>query len=215
MKTSRRILLLLAVSLVTGPVIASAQDAKLYEVSENMKFTNGHLVRRIAGASLVGFANPNTPLCPPGAVQTDPVAAGRCVVNAMGSDNVNTQTGLGPVNGDITVVVEPDQPPLADPPELVVLKGQFRGKIDLSPAVLFGVPLGKMDGTFTAPGLQGNKAFRGVFRLPIFCGVGPTLYCYDAGDPDIPSTWATFIPVLPQELSLQYPLVRLDITFQP
>src|SRR5204863_2165485 len=116
-----------------------------------MKFTNGHLVRRIATASLVGFANPNTPLCPPGAVQTDPAAAGRCVVNAMGSDNVNTQTGLGPVNGDIMVVVEPDQPPLADPPELVVLKGSFRGKIDLSPAVLFGVPLGKMDGTLTAP----------------------------------------------------------------
>ena len=77
MKTSRRILWLLAVSLVTGPALASAQDAKLYEVSENMKFTNGHLVRRIATASLVGFANPNTPLCPPGAVQTDPAAAAR------------------------------------------------------------------------------------------------------------------------------------------
>lgn len=204
----------LAVSLVTGPVIASAQDVKLYEASENMRFTNGHLVRRLSTAALVGFANPNTKVCPSSAVQTDPAAAGRCVVNATGSDNLNTATGLGPLTADFTVVVEPDPFPLADPPELVVMRGNIRGQVDLSTAVAFGVPLGKLDATLTSPA-TGEVVFRGVFRFPFTCGVPPTGYCYDLGDPDVPATWGTFFPVLTQELSLQYPLLRLDITFQP
>jgi len=46
-----------------------------------------------------------------------------------------------------------------------VLKGQFQGQMDFSPAILHQIPFGTVTGKVTAQG-SGTSAFTGVFRLP-------------------------------------------------
>jgi hypothetical protein len=80
-----------------------------------------------------------------------------------GSDNISLTTGLGTLQGHFSTVIQGDNP--VDGPEAVVLKGQFQGQMDFSPAILHQIPFGTVTGKVTAHG-SGTSAFTGVFRLP-------------------------------------------------
>jgi hypothetical protein len=157
---------------VTGaPNVANAGGATLYELTENMKLVqrdrdhkNRHrfpaVARRIASAAIAGFAEPGTPLCPEPEFQTGLT----CFVNVLGSDNISLLTGLGSLQGQFQTVVQGDNP--VDGPEAVVLKGQFQGRMDFSPAILDQIPFGTVTGKVTAQGSRRSTPFTGVFRLP-------------------------------------------------
>lgn len=190
----------LFVGAMAGPSLAAAQDAVLYEVSETMKVKGGKMARRVANAALVGTVKGGTALCPS--------AAGRCQITAFAHDNVNLVTGKGPVNGTFAIVVQDENG--VDGPELVVFQGSLVGQIDLSPAMLRGVPVGTISGTWTARGrstLEGvdkSGTFTGVFRLPFSNG----------GVPSYLMSPISVVPVALEEQSLNTPLVRLDLQLQ-
>jgi hypothetical protein len=193
--TTKRMVAMLALLAVTGaPGVAGAGGAKLYELTENMKLVPRHdrssprakraptSERRVATAAIAGFAKPGTPLCPADPDEPD------CMVHVHGSDNISLTTGLGTLQGQFSTVIQGDNP--VDGPEMVVLKGEFRGQMDFSPAIvgkptptLFDIllphPYGTVEGTVKAQ--RGRNAdFTGVFRLPfdgneIVPGTGLTL----------------------------------------
>jgi hypothetical protein len=237
--TSVRAVLILLFGLVTGAGSAAAQDAVLYEVTENMKLTGGKVVHRMATSALMGFANVGTPLCPAvGAVAT----RGRCWISAVGSDNVSSATGLGTFGGRFAVVVQGDNP--VDGPELVVMKGRFSGRMDFAPALVHNLPYGAVEGDFVVEHSGQKIPFSGVVRLPVLGSFGMVvgvdadsgapvtrtlrqLFCPltpspnpNLGGPDIAYLDTTrgtpngqCIDVLPSELGLGWPTVRFDITF--
>ena len=187
---------LAVLAVVAVPMFAAtafAADAQLYELTENMKLVGGKLVHRKATSELMGTANANTPLCP------FPVT---CTVNATGSDNINLATGLGTFGGTFTVVFQGDN--LVDSPEFVVAKGKFHGKMDFSPAILGGVPLGTVVGKMVLDGNGGTVPFTGTFRLPFVFPGYPALYLLDDG---------SVVPVAANEHALGYPTVRFEISF--
>ena len=165
------VLALAVLAVVAVPVFAataSAQnltaDAQLYELTENMRLVAGKLVRRKATSVLMGLAKAGTPVCPM------PVGAPPCTINATGSDDISLATGLGNFGGTVTVVVQGDNP--VDSPEFVIAKGKFKGKMDFSPAILVGLPLGTVVGTLSLDGPRQDIPFTGTFRLPFV--LGPT-----------------------------------------
>jgi hypothetical protein len=118
------------------------------------------VARRIATAAIAGFAEPGTPLCP----EPDFQSGDTCFVNVLGSDNISLITGLGSLRGQFRTVIQGDNP--VDGPEAVVLKGQFQGQMDFSPAIVHQIPFGTVTGQVTAQGSRRPTAFTGVFRLP-------------------------------------------------
>jgi hypothetical protein len=194
--------------------LALAQSAQLYELTENMKLVSKGQPRRTATSELMGFADVGTPLCP------SAVFAGggtRCTINATGSDNVSLVTGLGTLSGRFAVVVQGDNP--VDSPEFVVMRGNFRGKIDFGFVLTAG--FGTVTGTFTSDAGQ-RIPFSGTFRVPFAIDVTTGQKClpsaanpacvpmYTNLDPTVPSP---VVPVQPNEYSLGYPTVRFDIQF--
>jgi hypothetical protein len=208
--TTKRMVAMLALLAVSGaPGVASAGGATLYELTENMKLVQRHdrssprakraptSARRVATAAIAGTAKPGTPLCPLWEYETGPDG---CAVNVHGSDDISLTTGLGTLQGQFSTVIQGDNP--VDGPEMVVLKGEFRGQMDFSPAIvgkptqtLGGIPLphpyGTVEGTVKAQ--RGRNAdFTGVFRLPfdgneIVPGTGLTLrqiFCPATPDPN-------------------------------
>ena len=246
------ILGLLGITVSSAPVVANAGSATLYELTENMKlirrhdrFESKHLSRhpgpvpprRIAAAAIAGFAEPGTPLCP----NEDLVSTrGLCAVNVSGKDNISLTTGLGTLEGEFTTVIQGDNP--VDGPEAVVLKGQFRGKMDFSPAILEEIPYGTVSGRVTVAGSRRSTDFTGVFRLPfaghvevevapgltmtlrqIFCPLSPKpndnapFYGgFDLAYLDFDENHTPngyCLDIQPTELSLGAPLVRFDVKF--
>ena len=224
-------LLFLLFMLMVGqaPALAhgkNAPDAVLYEVIEDMVLKNdaGTVVmdpalatRRTAVAQLSGYANVGTPICP-SAVLAVSRKATRCVVNATGMDDVSLLTGKGTLSGTFSVVVQGDNP--TDGPEFVVMTGSFQGDIDLSLALVGQAPLGfigqgtvgiDMNGDGTA---DVSVPFTGTFRLPFALTVDGrrhrpfrsqrAYYLDDSGRPFV---------VAPDERSLGWPTVRLEISF--
>lgn len=159
--------LLAVLAFVAAPLFAAtalAQEARLYELTENMKLVDKKLVHRKATSELMGLAQAGTPLCPM------PMGFPPCTINATGSDNISLATGLGDFGGTLTVVVQGDNP--VDSPEFVIAKGKFKGKMDFSPAILVGIPLGTVVGTLSLDGPRRDIPFTGTFRLPFV--LGPT-----------------------------------------
>lgn len=228
---------LAVLSMVSGPGRASAADATLYELTENMSILLDDGVKhRRAISSLTGWAALGTPLCPSALVAAFNPGASMCVVNATGSDNIDTTSGKGDFKGTFAVVVQGDN--ATDAPELVVLKGRFSGKMDFSPALLMGVPYGTVSGVMKVT--QGGRfPFTGVFRLPfpanyagpetggatlrqLFCPLSPSANPYAPyfGGYDLAYVGTSngaangqCIDIAPNELSLGTPLVRFEITF--
>jgi hypothetical protein len=226
------------VALVTGSRTASAADATLYELTENMSVLLDDGVRhRNASSALTGWAAVGTPLCPATLVASYSPGASACAVNATGSDSIDTTTGTGDFKGTLTVVVQGDNP--ADGPELVVMNASFSGKMDFSPALLNGVPYGTVTGTMKTTNGNDRFPFTGVFRLPfagnyagpetggatlrnIFCPLTPVAnpyapvfdgydLAYIATSNGAPS--GSCIDITPKEISLGAALVRFEITF--
>jgi len=168
------ILGLMGVAVAGGPAMAGAESRKatLYQLTENMKVvergTHRDPVssRRIATSALTGVAEVGTPLCPTPDFQSGPAG---CTINVLGTDNINLLTGLGTLDGEFTTVIQGDN--LVDAPEAAVLRGEFSGQMDFSPAILHQIPFGTFTGKVRADrGRHTN--FTGVFRLP-FAGNVP------------------------------------------
>jgi len=182
------------------PVPPPGVDLLLYELTENMRLKGKKLVRRTAVAALAGSVRAGTPLCPTA------LGVDFCTVTGTGADNVNLSTGTGPVWGDLAVVVQDDNP--VDGPEFVVMTARFSGTIDLSQAVLSGIPIGTIVGKLKIKG-GGEVPFSGVFRLPFDLGFGPVYLVPGAGAP----CSFDLCPVESNELALDTPTVRFEITF--
>jgi hypothetical protein len=174
-----------------------AADVTLHEVTENMQMKKFKAAgyRRQATSALTGTAAPGTALCP----LTVP-----CVINAIGSDDIDVTTGLGTFKGTWTSVVPGDND--VDAPEYQIGTGSFRGVMDFSPALVHSVPYGTVVGEFTVG--SAKYPFTGVFYLPFAMPGDPTrtpLYLdLSAGDA---------VLVAPNEFSLGYPTVKFDIDF--
>jgi hypothetical protein len=189
--------------------VALAQDATVYELTENMKLVSKGQPRRTATSEIMGFVKPDTAMCP--AYLAQPVA-GRgnvCTINVTGSDSLSLATGLGMLRGRFTVVVQGDNP--VDSPEYVVMRGNFRGKMDFSPALVGPVdlrlPYGTVTGTFTSDAGE-RIQFTGVFYLPFVI----------PGDPSGTAYYLDFVsgvvPVADNEKALGYPTVKFEINFE-
>lgn len=196
----RMVLLLPLLLLAVDAAPALAQDAFLYEVTETMTLRGIRNPRRIATASLMGWSQSGSPICPAS------LGVAQCTVNVVATDDIRLDTGLGSVSGNFAVVVQGDNP--VDAPELTVLEGTLRGTIDLSPALGSGIPLATVSGRWTAAGvregpvagLRSKGNFTGVFRLPF-------------GDPPAYLVGGVPVPLAPGELSLGAATVRLEVDF--
>jgi hypothetical protein len=196
------IVLLLSVAALVAPGDALAElpvpssGAAFYELTENLSLRALKAGRRKATSELLGFAVVGTPLCPSDLA----MGASYCIINATGSDNINLTTGLGNFGGTFTIAVQGDNP--VDSPELVIGRGHFSGKMDFSPAVVNGVPLGTVVGTLVVNGGQ-SAPFTGVFRLP----VGTMSNAYYLG------LDGTFQSVADNERATGWPTVKFEISF--
>jgi hypothetical protein len=144
-----------------SPRSASAADATLYELIENMSIIrHGIEEHRLGWAALAGTARPGTLLCP-----SDPLDPARpCTIHATGTSSVKIATGEGTFSGDFAVVVPGDND--VDGPEFVILKGDFRGVMDFSPAFVGGQPYGLVHGTVGFASRAEHTPFTGIFHLP-------------------------------------------------
>jgi hypothetical protein len=187
-------------------------DAVLYETTENLSMKALKRERRKASSALFGFARLGGALCPEALVKPIEPAATFCTLNATGSDNISLITGLGTFSGDVEVVVQEvvnkETGQISpDSPELVIATGRFTGKMNFSPAIVDGVPLGSVDGFLSLGRFSRRVPFHGVFRLPFVPALdAPPMYLLDDGTP---------IPVLPNETAIGYPTVRFEIFFLP
>ena len=182
------LLVTLALTLGPGPALAENEDGQdrdgargatpkagttLYEITETVKFTgSGVTTTRDAVAVLLGSAKVGTPLCPGGIPLPPPLpplvdpATQRCTITAIGTDVVPLATGIGPVSGTFSVVVNAPGNSSVHIPDLPILTGTFTGTNDLSLAVLHGVPLGFIRGVFTFDQTGQVVPFSGTFRMP-------------------------------------------------
>ena len=186
---------------------ASAVDAVLYEVTEAVKVTTKGSAFKSSTATLTGDVAAGTPLCPTWVAQQLNVATCTIIVRATGK--ADDTTGVGPATGDFDIVVQDWNS--ADAAELVVMKGNISGTLDLSNAFQKQQPLGSINGKFSAVGLKGSVmagvqaagTFTGKFRLP-FRQAGRASYLLDDG---------SVVAAAPQEYSLGQAMVRLEVTF--
>ena len=211
-----------------GPGFAAAAqpDAQMWETTEDAKFLDangkevfppfgpGNMpVTREASSALSGYAKVDTLWCPREALVTRP-DLDSCTVMARGSNSVSLLDGKGTFTGRFWVVLQDGNP--FDPAELIALTGTFGGKIDFSPTLFLGVPIGTIDGTVTIAGGKGphvGKRFQlsGTFRQPFGLdpsnpGTAPFFYFNDAVS-------GSFEPIQPNELVLGSPVPRFDVTF--
>jgi hypothetical protein len=209
---------------------AGAQNATLYEVTETMKVRGRGAENKVraATATLAGSIAAGTSLCP--TELTMALGLERCGVVAQASDSLSLATGKGPVRGSFAVIIPGDNP--VDGHEYVIARGSLHGVIDLASALLEGMPMGGLKGTWSARGEAGGPLHgltvrghvSGLFRLPFVYGLPQG--CLDDSDPtdcwyvskasylfgDLPHVYPK--DVQPNEHSLGVPTVRLDLTFE-
>lgn len=179
-------------------------NATVYEVAETRTL---RLTKRAASATIVGTVNEGTPICP--SVIAD-ATTHTCNIVIEASDNVDLRTGLGPSSGAFYVTVQDNN--AVDGAEQIVIKGSLsEARVDLSPAINDGIPLGTTYGVWSAAGQPGTVVsslvtegtYAGIFRLPFDAGGGPSHLVNGAP-----------VPVAPNEHSLGVPTVRLELVFQ-
>lgn len=203
----------------TLPALAAAEsNAVLYEVTENLKLRPLLSGRRLATATLSGTVEAGNSVCP------GPVGS-HCVLTATATDHIDLKTGNGPVTGKFRVQMQ-DQNPV-DGAELTILEGTITGHISLAPALFHQMPLGTLQGRWSAHGVSGSPmagvrvggTLSGVFRLPFVVGFPEN--CEKDGDPSdclgfsapMYLTDTGPVEVAWNELSVGMPTVRLEITF--
>ena len=123
----------------TMPGNATAVDATLYELTENMGLDDlQNPTVRTAMAALQGTARSGSALCPTalvgllrqlGLITAVVSPAKPCTVTALGTDSIDLATGAGTLTGTFAVVVNADNQ--ADGAELVVMEGDFAGNMQL------------------------------------------------------------------------------------
>ena len=213
--------------LAPTPLSGTAQ-ASFYELTENMRLVGRGKPRRVAQSALVGTAQLGSPMCPTALVQAVSPSAQFCTITAIGEDDINLATGLGPFDAKLTVVVQGDNP--VDPPEFVVAKMRVSGRMDFSPAILNGLPYGTVKGRLHIIGSDADPVpFVGVFRLPFLGSTatrGAICPLTPNANPNLPqdlvyvdsgSTGALdgiCLDIKQNELSLGWPAVRFDLWFQ-
>ena len=223
----------LALSLLALPGASDAgAGVTLYEISERVTFSPKKLedsvvIFRNATSPLLGFADLGTPLCPSALLITAPRTQ-RCTVSATGTSDLSTVTGIGPVSGMFDVVIAAPGNSSVHVPNLPVITGTFDGTVDLSLAVLSGVPLGSITGNFTIaetadasgtsiPVTPVILPFMGTFRLPF--GVDALGIVGEIDDEDeafyLADDLTTLIRVRDRERSVGFPPVRLEVRFGP
>jgi hypothetical protein len=140
-------------------------DAMLYEVTENMSLDNlSKPTLRTSTAALQGTARLGSPPCPVDLVhflaglglmtRTDKP----CTVTVVGTDKIETGTGSGELTGTFAVVINLDN--TTDPPELVVMAGEFAGKLQVAVDTSVNPPrqlplINLTDGKFTPKNVLG------------------------------------------------------------
>src|SRR5215831_5056721 len=212
----------------TGPT-----GVTLYEVSERVTFdpdpSAAGVIRRNAASPLQGFAALGTPLCPSQLL----ISVSRiesCTVIATGTDSVSTVTGIGPVSGTFDVVVNAPGNSSVHVPDLPVITGTFSGAVDLSFAVLHHIPLGSIAGTFTiaqvadpATGILIDLPqpvvlpFKGTFRMPFTRDARGRWQRSDRSNAAfyLADDLRSVQPVRSFERSTGFPVVRLELSFDP
>jgi len=128
--------LLMSMALVVAaglPGLAAAQEARLYEVVENLDGmaleTTGH---RVSNWTAEGTADAGTPFCPPALL---PPGVTSCAITAFGTDDIDLAALaagaplVGTVWANIVAVANLDN--VVDGPELAAFSGQITGKISV------------------------------------------------------------------------------------
>jgi len=204
--------ILLALALTAPAALATlpkahAADGTLYEVSEAINLKSNGKAFKSSQATLSGRIMAGTPLCPSWVATALGTDSCWIVVNATGG--ADDASGVGPVRGTMFVMAEFRN--TADAPELEILSADFSGQLDLSPALLQGIPRGTIVGKYSARGeknsiMDGYKiqgSFEGIFRIPFLYGQQPS-YLLDDG---------RVVPLAPDEYSIGQPTPRLELTF--
>jgi hypothetical protein len=202
-----------AALLAFGVGTARAADVMLYEISEAVKLDANAGGKFKSNATLFGFAEAGTALCPQWVVdaldKTDsPHKVCGITVQALGK--ADDTTGIGPVSGTLSILVQDKN--ATDAPEITVLTGKLSGTIDMSPAFQQARPVGSITGSFSIQGSNNSIAknystsgnFTGKFRLPFVTDdVSTPQYMMDDG---------STVTINPSEYVLRYPAVRLEVT---
>jgi hypothetical protein len=141
----------LALALVAGlPGLATAQQAVLYEIVENLdtvKFATTGI--RVSHWTAQGTADAGSPFCP-----ALPPGVPSCTITAFGRDEINLGTLTGAVWANIVAVVNGDN--VVDAPEAAAFSGQITGNITVFPP----------DGSPVEPDLGKKKSLLGPL-LPL------------------------------------------------
>jgi hypothetical protein len=213
MKRFRQVVMLVACAWLFGPAVAAAQEAVLYELTENAKLTHsGGVHGRHAYAALQGWAKFGTPICPSELMFTNPRRQ-TCTVTAVGYDDVSLITGKGKIWGSWATVVQFDNE--VDAPEATVLTGTFEGEIDLSPVLAKVAPLGYVtNGVFTIDGTDAQYSFSGTFRLPFSLERARRGRVDDRGNAFYLADDGRRVHVKTNERALGWPLVRFEVDFR-
>jgi hypothetical protein len=162
-----------------------------------------------------------------------------CTITAIGSDEVSLQTGIGtltgiPPTGGFQVVINLDN--TTDAPEFVVMTGKFEGKMQvlvdmsanppkqlplialtdgtLTPLDVLGVPIEGIGMLGLDPANFGTSTFTGTFRLPFALDRrGKRIKPHPTRDAFYLGDRGQLIRVQPDERSLGFPTVRIEIDF--
>jgi hypothetical protein len=205
-----------------APPIAAPGVVQLYEATENMKIVTRRQPTRAAVSELIGVTGKadTNPLCNdnlladaatqiaelqavyPLIIPLDPSTVSQCTVYATGIDNVNLGSGVGALQGTVTVVVQGDNP--VDAPEFVVLHATFNGTIDFRPLAAAGY--GTATGTLALP-QRVRVPFTGTFRIPLGTPSQAYYVNLSGGGP-------IYVPVQPGEYAGGWPMVRFDLQLE-
>jgi hypothetical protein len=162
-----------------------------------------------------------------------------CTITAIGSDIVDTATGAGtltgiPPAGGFSVVINLDN--TTDPPEFVVMTGKFEGTMQVlvdtsvnpprqlplialtggtfTPLDVLGVPIEQVAVFGLDPASFSPVNFTGVFRLPFSLDrSGKRGRPHHGRDAFYLAERGQLIKVKPEERSLGFPTVRIEIDF--
>lgn len=117
--------------------VASAQQAVLYEIVENLDTATLAAGHRVSYWTAQGTAQPGSPFCPASIV---PAGVSSCVITAFGTDDIDlaklatSPDNVGTVWANVVAVANDgtiDNP--VDAPEIAIYSGQITGSLSILP----------------------------------------------------------------------------------